>query len=663
MLLIGAVVGLVVGLLAGGRLDALLGIRLRYLALLVAALLLRFGTSWLIESGVAVVDALRLPLYAASFGLVALVLWLNRSQPGLLLVMVGVLGNGLAVVVNAGWMPYYPPALEMAGLSVADLSPARFFTALPMDIGAGFLLQAGPFGDILPLSVPFLRNVFSIGDVAISVGLGWFLLATLLRGDTDPQVGGFSLWRGTSDQQLETAIDARPVVLGGGRGPRLVAAEAVPASVAVPEGVEPAAVEAARPGWRQRLREHPFLRLLRDARFSAFWLGQAISMFGDRIHSLALGALVFATTGSYMATGLVFLMATIPNLFLGPIAGAFVDRWDQKKVMVVSDLLRALLVLLVPIVAAIDIVLVYPMALLMTCVSLFFRPARAAIVPRIVRPDDLLAANSALWTAESIADIVGYPIGAAFVAFVGAELALAFWLDAATYVVSAVLIMALVVPPAVRATAARVGSALAAFRQELMEGWEVMRTRPVLLHNTLVSALAQLCVGAMMALLLPFAEESFGDQGVEPVEVWGLLEAFIGVGNLVGGLAVGIIGARLRKGRMVVAGILSMGIAVTVLGMTSDLPLALVAAGVIGIANLVYVVPTQTIFGEVTPEGYLGRVVAIRSSIVVGAMTGAMAVCSIAAGTFAVGPIIAVTGLVTIAAGLAAAVLPAVRDA
>ena len=134
-------------------------------------------------------------------------------------------------------------------------------------------------------------------------------------------------------------------------------------------------------------------------------------MFGDRLHQLALGVLVCQVTGSYVATGLVFLMAAIPNLLLGPIAGTFVDRWDQKRVMVASDLLRALLVLLIPVVAAIDIVLVYPMALLVTTVSLFFRPARAAVVPRIVRPDDLLAANSALWTAESLADILGYPIG------------------------------------------------------------------------------------------------------------------------------------------------------------------------------------------------------------------------------------------------------------
>jgi hypothetical protein len=106
-----------------------------------------------------------------------------------------------------------------------------------------------------------------------------------------------------------------------------------------------------------------------------------------------------------------------------------------------------------------------------------------------------------------------------------------------------------------------------------------------------------------------------------------------------------------------------MGIAVTVLGLTTDLPVALVAAGAIGVANLVYVVPTQTIFGEVTPEGFLGRVVAIRSSIVVGTMTLAMALCSVLAESVQVGTIIAATGLLTLTAGLVAAALPAVRDA
>ena len=400
-----------------------------------------------------------------------------------------------------------------------------------------------------------------------------------------------------------------------------------------------------------------------DARFSAFWVGQAISMFGDRLHQIALGFLVFNATDSPLATGFVFLAATLPNLILGPIAGTFVDRWDYKRVMIVSDLLRAVLVLLIPVVARIDILLVYPVVFLVTTVSLFFRPARVAVVPRIVAPDDLLAANSALWTAESIADVVGYPIAAVFVAFLGEQLALAFWVDSATYVLSAVLISSLVVPPIARAVVPHLGSAVHGFLVELRSGWHVMRDHPALLQNTLISTVAQLCIGSTLALTIIYSGQAFGEQYLGKVQNWAALEAFIGIGNLIGGLAVGLIGARFRKGRMVITGFLSMGLATVILGLSTTLPIALLAAGVIGIANLVYVVPTQTIFGQVTPPEFLGRVVAIRSSMVFGAMTAAMGICSILALWVPAGIIIAGTGILTVAAAVTGAFLPAVRDA
>ena len=168
-----------------------------------------------------------------------------------------------------------------------------------------------------------------------------------------------------------------------------------------------------------------------------------ISLFGDRLHQIALGVMVFALTGSALQTGLVFLAATLPNLLLGPIAGTFVDRWDQKRVMIVSDLLRAALVLAIPFVVEVEIALVYVLAFVITTVSLFFRPAKAAILPRIVHRDDLTPAYGAIWTGDTLADIMGYPLAGLFVAFLGTELALAFYVDAVTYVVSAALLAGL----------------------------------------------------------------------------------------------------------------------------------------------------------------------------------------------------------------------------
>ena len=373
--------------------------------------------------------------------------------------------------------------------------------------------------------------------------------------------------------------------------------------------------------------------------------------------------MVLSITGSALQTGLVFLAATLPNLLLGPLAGTFVDRWDQKMVMIVSDLLRAGLVLVIPFLVEADVVLVYPLVFGVTTVSLFFRPAKAAILPRIVRREDFTPANGAIWTGETVADIAGYPLAGVFVAFLGTNLALAFWVDSVTYLVSAVLLAGIVVPPAARELGPRVAGAVAAFTVELREGWQFLRRERALFQNTLVSVLAQLSIGATLALMVVYAERSLDGDAIPYPESYAVIEAAIGIGNLVGGFVVGAIGARLRKGWLVVTGFLVMGLATIVLGLTSNEFLAVAAAITIGIFNLVYVIPSQTLFAERTPEGLMGRVVAIRSSIVMGALTGAMAVSSLLADHVDAGLVIAATGLLTVlAAGLAAA-LPAVREA
>jgi MFS family permease len=667
MLLIAGLLGVVAGLLAGGRLANLLSVRLRFGVLILLALVLRFLTQWFIEQGVDVVDQLRVILFGLAFGLLVAALWLNRSQPGLLLAMVGVGANGIAILLNGGYMPVFLPAVEVAGLTAADLSPT-FHVALPTDLGLEFLLAGGPLGDILPISVAMLANVISLGDVLLAAGVAWFLFSAIARGSSDADAGVVSLWRGQPRSTLGDVRQAspvgmdRPVVLGSGMGPGR-GAPVMLASVAASPVAADIAVPGAVPGLAARVARHPYVRLARDARFSAFWLAGTISLFGDRLHQIALAVMVLALTGSALQTGLVFLAATLPNLLLGPVAGTFVDRWDQKRVMIASDLVRAGLVLVIPFAVEVDVRLVYPLVFAITTVSLFFRPAKAAVLPRIVQRDDLIAANGAVWTGETLADIAGYPLAGVFVAFLGADLALAFWVDAVTYVASAILLVGMVVPPVARELVPRVGGAIAAFAAELRDGWRFLRHETTLFQNTLVSILAQLSIGATLALTVVYAERSLAGDVIPYPESYAVLEAAIGLGNLVGGFVVGAIGARLRKGWLIVIGFLVMGIATVVLGSTSNEVLAVGAAVIIGVFNLVYVIPSQTLFAERTPAGLMGRVVAIRSSLVMGALTGAMAVSSGLADHVDAGLIIAATGLLTVVAGGLAAAMPAVRDA
>jgi DHA3 family macrolide efflux protein-like MFS transporter len=225
-----------------------------------------------------------------------------------------------------------------------------------------------------------------------------------------------------------------------------------------------------------------------------------------------------------------------------------------------------------------------------------------------------------------------------------------------------VLIASIAIPPIARTVAPAVGGAVRAFFGELADGWHFLRGQPALIQNTLISALAQASIGVTLALNIVYARDALDGSLIPYPANYAAIDTAIGVGNLVGGLAVGLIGARLRKGWLVVGGFVIMGLATVVLGLTSNVLLALVAAAVIGIANLVYVIPTQTIFIELTPAEMMGRVVSFRSSLVFGSMMAAMAVSGVLAEHWPVGVVIAASGVLTALAGVIGALLPAVRD-
>ena len=216
--------------------------------------------------------------------------------------------------------------------------------------------------------------------------------------------------------------------------------------------------------------------------------------------------------------------------------------------------------------------------------------------------------------------------------------------------------------PIARTLKDQASSVISRFFAELVQGWRFLRGQPALMQNTLISTVAQMSVGVTLALMVVYARDALDGSVIPYPENYAGIETAIGIGNLVGGLAVGAIGARLHKGWLVIGGFIVMGLANVVLGLTASVSVALVAAGVNGIANLVYIIPTQTLFIERTPIDLMGRVVALRSSFVFGAMTLAMGVSGILAESIPVGVVIAAFGALTVAGGVVGALLPAVRD-
>jgi MFS family permease len=546
-------------------------------------------------------------------------------------------------------MPVWQPSLAAAGLDSTRVH-SGFHVLLTGPVDTNFFAHGGPLVDIIPLPIPLVQSVASIGDIFLGAGLAFFVFAAVVR------------------------------------SPALVAPRRAGSAAVL------GAAERAAP--RGALR-HPYVRLASNGAFSAMWLAQVISSLGDRVHQIALVFLVArATNSSPLALGLVFAAMTVPSSLVGPLAGVLVDRWNRKHVMVASDLLRAVIVGFIPVASGLHVGLVVALVFVLAVVSSFFRPARTAALPRVVPDEDLLTANSAMWVADTASDLAGYGLGGLFVAFLGSSLALAFWLDGASYLASAALVAAVVIPtlgrpgaqapgsPAWEAEPAESGlavaegglavaesgteanlpaSAVQSLIADLVVGWRFLRTETVLFATTVQAAVAEYGLGALTALS-PLLVASLALGTTDAPTAYGFFEMATGVGLVGGGIVLGGV-AHIPKGPSIIAAFTALGVVLVALSATVSLPLALFLAGAVGLANVTFAIPSQTIFQQRTPDEMLGSVVAIRLAMVNGVLVVAMATSGALAQLIGLRPVLAACGVLTAAMGLAGLLARPIRSA
>jgi len=184
-----------------------------------------------------------------------------------------------------------------------------------------------------------------------------------------------------------------------------------------------------------------FVNFLKNKNFSLLWVGQVVSQFGDRLTQMALIALIFKMApGSSMGLAKLMFIMVLPVFIVGPLAGVYVDRWDRRRTMYVSDIIRAFLIFLVPFffMHKESIMPIYIIVFLVFCFSRFFIPAKMSIIPDLVKKEELLMANSLVTVTGMVAAAVGFGIGGIIVEALGARGG--FYLDAATFFVSGILI-------------------------------------------------------------------------------------------------------------------------------------------------------------------------------------------------------------------------------
>lgn len=389
--------------------------------------------------------------------------------------------------------------------------------------------------------------------------------------------------------------------------------------------------------------------VFKNRSFSLMWVGQLISTFGDALTQLAAGILVYRLTGSVLSVGLMLAATALPSLLFGLVAGVVVDRYDRKKIMVVSSFLQAGFVALIPLLLPFGIVWLYVLVAASSTVRQFFDPAHSSVLPEVADDEALEAANSMMNISSSGSTVVGY--AAAGLLASQFDLRLVFLLDALTFVIAGLFLLGITVPKHAPEEEGSVRTVLG----DIRTGMGYLFGLPVLRAVLWLGLGFGFTLGVSNTLLLPFVLSVLDASEF----VFGVHEGVMAGGFVLGSLLMASFSSRLQARGWIVLSFAGMGTASLVYAFGSSVPLAVVLAGFMGFFNAL-LVAIRVVFQRKTPPKLRGRVIAayfvgMDALIVLGILAGGLA------DLINIRLLFALTALLMLALGLLAAVLPALK--
>jgi MFS family permease len=384
----------------------------------------------------------------------------------------------------------------------------------------------------------------------------------------------------------------------------------------------------------------------RDFRFLMASLG--VSQVGDWLYSVALVVYVFEETGSAGWVAAATMVRFIPYIALGPIAGVVASRYERRSVMIVADLVRAMLMAALALVAATSgqVELAIAITFLATVFSTPYNPAVASLVPSLVRPGDLAAANALRETVSATALLVGPALGGILL-FLGSP-ALAFAINAGTFLLSALFIGLLSRQPRLPAEEET------PFLQQLSQGFSAIRTSGAIAVLVALDVVATFVYGQEIVLLVLVAEEKLDIGG----EGLGFLNAAIGAGGLVGAAVSSRLASDPRLGRTLVLANLAYGLPFIGLALFEIPAVAYGLMAVDGAGNVVFQVVLITMLQRLLHADLLARVFGILDSLDLAGLLAGSLLAPIMVELFGLEAALVVAGLTLPIA--TAAMLPAI---
>jgi len=394
-----------------------------------------------------------------------------------------------------------------------------------------------------------------------------------------------------------------------------------------------------------------FRDVLRIPVMRRVWYAQVISLFGDFLALFAVIAVVsFRMHGTAAQLTGLQIAYMLPIVFVGPIAGVFVDRWPLKPTLVSSDLIRACLALLL--IPATTVWQVFFVLAALSCVSAFFGPAQTVTIRSHVPTPGLMSANALMQIAFMGSRIIGPATAGALVARFTPNVCYA--IDVASFLASACLIASVPIKrPATLVPAAESSTnRIHAIWLDMVEGMRFILHHRAILFFVVAMAAGLFTIGCFGPLISLFVRDNLHASA----GLFGYVSGMVGVGLLVGAQVIRIIARKASDTGLVLWGLLGIGAGVLLLGAVPHIAATLAATFTIGFAFAAIMVPAQTLIQRETPPDMLGRVGSTNVSVIFLGQILGLAVSGILAG------IVGVRTVFFLCAGLSVALAAAGRS-
>ncbi|MBE9212508.1 MFS transporter [Plectonema cf. radiosum LEGE 06105] len=409
-----------------------------------------------------------------------------------------------------------------------------------------------------------------------------------------------------------------------------------------------------------------FLPILTNANFLALWGGQVFCQLADKVYLVLMIALIntqFQSEGSSISGWVSALMMTftIPAVLFGSLAGVFVDRWTKKTVLVSTNIWRGILVLgIVPLLwlakdwhsvgnIPAGFLIILAVTFLVSTLTQFFAPAEQAVIPLIVKPRNLLSANSLYTTTMMASVIVGFAIGepllsaadALWLKFVGSGGLGKEILVGGSYAIAGLILLLLKTDEKPQLNKDVSNDIFA----DLKDGF-VYLGKNHRLRNALIQLIILFSVLAALTVLAVRIAEIIPNISADQ---FGFLLASGGVGIALGAIVLGQFGENFSTSQLSLTGCAGMVISLTGLAIfTQQLWVVLFLIGLLGVSGALVGIPLQTAIQTETPAQMRGKVFGLQNNLVNIALTLPLALAGIAETFF---------GLQTVFLALAAIVL------